>query len=73
MSVVQDTAIQIAATRLPSVGLCGVLVPSDFHLFGLLKKHLVATDAKLNTEVHEALVQWFCLQIHNSVLKAYIA
>lgn len=36
----QDIPIQIAATRLPSVGLCGVLTPSDFHLFGPLQEHL---------------------------------
>jgi len=37
---VHDTSIQIAATRLLSVGLYGILAPSDFHLSGPLKKHL---------------------------------
>jgi hypothetical protein len=37
---VRDTSIQIAATGLPSVGLCGVLAPRNLHFFYPLKKHL---------------------------------
>jgi len=37
---VQNTPINTAATRLPSVGLCGVLAQSVFHLVDPLKKHL---------------------------------
>jgi hypothetical protein len=37
---VPDTSIQIAATGLPSVGLCRVLASSDFHLFDPRKQHL---------------------------------
>ena len=40
MADVHDTSIENTATRLLSVGLCGVLAPCDFHLFGPLKKHL---------------------------------
>jgi hypothetical protein len=37
---VQDTPVQTAATRLPSIRLCGVLASSEFHRFGPLKKLL---------------------------------
>jgi hypothetical protein len=36
----QDIPTQMAATRLPSVGLCGAWPPSDFHFFGPLQEHL---------------------------------
>ena len=36
----QDIPIQNAATRLPTVGLCGVLASSDLHLFGPLQEHV---------------------------------
>ena len=35
----RDTSIQIAATGLPSAGLCRILAPSDFHLFDAQNKH----------------------------------
>jgi hypothetical protein len=59
---VWNTPIQTAATRLPSVRLCGVLAPSDFHLFGPLEKHLGGHKCQTDAEVQEAVSQWFCSQ-----------
>ena len=59
---VQDSPIQIAATRLSSVRLCGVLAPSDFYRFGLLNKHLQDHRCPTYVEVQEALSQTFHLQ-----------
>jgi hypothetical protein len=43
---VQNTPINTAATRLPPVGLCGILAQSVFHLVGPLKKHLSGNRCK---------------------------
>jgi hypothetical protein len=59
---VQDNPIQIAATRLSSVRLCGVLAPSDFYLFGPLNKHLHSHRCTSYVEVQEAIAQLFHLQ-----------
>ncbi|GBM96487.1 hypothetical protein AVEN_13963-1 [Araneus ventricosus] len=34
------------------------LAPSDFHLFGPLKKHLVGRQFKIDDEVQEAVIKW---------------
>jgi type IV secretory pathway protease TraF len=36
---VHDTPVQTTATSLPSVRLCRILAPSEFHCFDSLKKH----------------------------------
>ena len=58
----RDTSIKIAATELPSVGLCGVLVPSDFHLFSCLQKHIGGHSCQTDAEVQDAVLQRLCLQ-----------
>ena len=55
---VQDSPIQIAATILSSVRLCGVLAPSDFYLFGPLNKHLHGHRYPIYVEVQEAISQF---------------
>ncbi|GBM82010.1 hypothetical protein AVEN_51855-1 [Araneus ventricosus] len=35
-----------------------VLAPSDFNLFGLLKKHLAGRHFRTNAESQEAVVKW---------------
>ena len=54
---VRGTAIQISAKRLPSVRLCAVTAPSDFPLFGTLKKHIVCHKFQDVAEVHETVSQ----------------
>jgi hypothetical protein len=38
------------------------LAPGDFHLFGLLKKHLGGHICQTDVEVQEAVSKWFCSQ-----------
>jgi len=57
-----DRSIKTAATELPSVGLCGVLVLSDFHLFSRLQKHIGGHSCQTDAEVQDAVLQWLCLQ-----------
>jgi hypothetical protein len=52
---VRDTPAQIAAKRLPSVRLCGVLAPNDFYVFGPLNKHVCGHRCQTDAEVQEAV------------------
>jgi len=56
-----DTSIKTAATELPSVGRYGVLVPSDFHLFSRLQKHIGGHSCQTDAEVQDAVLQRLCL------------
>jgi hypothetical protein len=59
MADIRVTPIQIAATVLPSVRLCWVMVHSDFNIFAPLKKHLGGHGCPPGTEIQEAVSQWF--------------
>lgn len=59
---VQDSSIQIAATRVSSAKLCGVLAPSDFYLFGPLNKYLHGRRCQSYVEAQGAISQLFHLQ-----------
>lgn len=59
---IQDSPIQIAATRLSYVRLCGVLAPSDLYLFGPLNKHLHGHRCPTYVQLQEAVSQSFHLQ-----------
>ena len=65
---VWNTPIHIAATMLLSVVLCGVLAPSDFHVFGPQMKHLGGHRLQNVAKVQEAMLQ----KAQNSMLKVYI-
>jgi hypothetical protein len=54
---VRSTAIRISAKKLPSVKLCAITVPSDFPLFGPVKKHLHDNKFQDAAKVHEAVSQ----------------
>jgi len=52
----QDTSTKTAATELPSVGLCGVLASSDFHLFSCVQKHIGDHSCQTDAEVQDAVL-----------------
>lgn len=54
---VQDTPIETPSTRLLPVGLCGALVPHDFHLLVCRRSHM-QSRRRIGTTVS----QWFRLQ-----------
>lgn len=72
---VRNTPINTAATRLPSVGLCGVLAWSFFFFFilsALWRSILVVTDAKMTWQYQQASQKRSFHNAQNSVPKANI-